>query len=128
VAEQAFGEVHQRVVVRIRLVELHHREFGVVARREAFVAEVAVDLEDLLEAADDQALEVQLRRDAQELLHVERVVVGDEGLGRGAAGDRVHHRRFDFHEAVAGHEVADRRDDERARKVKRVSSFMIRST
>ena len=38
-------------------------------------------------------------------------MVGDEGLGRGAAGDRVHHRRFDFHEAVAGHVAADRGDD-----------------
>jgi hypothetical protein len=36
------------------------------------------------------------------MLHVERVVVGGEGLGRGAAGDGVHHRRFDFEEAVAG--------------------------
>ena len=112
-AEQAFGEVHERVVVRIRLVELHHREFGIVARAEAFVAEIAVDLEDLLETADDQALEVELGRNAQELLHVERVVVRDEGLGRGAARDRVHHRRFDFHEAVAGHVIADRRHDGR---------------
>ena len=76
-----------------------------------FVAEIAVDLEDLLEAADDQALQVKLGGDAQELLHVERVVVGDEGLGRGAAGDRVHHRRLDLEEAVPAHVVADRGDD-----------------
>ena len=84
-----------------------------MARREAFVAEVAVDFEHLLETADDQTLQIQLRRDAQELLHVERVVVRDEGLGCGTAGDRVHHRRFDFHEAVAGHVIADRRDNGR---------------
>jgi hypothetical protein len=111
VAQQAFGEVHQRVVVGIRLVELHHREFGIVARAEAFVAEVAVDFENLLETADDQTLQVQLGGDAQELLHVERVVVRDERLGRGAAGDRVHHRRFDFEEAVPVHVIADRGDD-----------------
>ncbi len=40
-------------------------------------------------------------------------MVRDEGLGRGAARDRVHHRRFDFHEAVAAHIVADRLDDGR---------------
>ena len=108
VAEQAFGEVHQALVVLVGLVELHHREFGVVARADAFVAEVAVDLEHLFEAADDQTLEVQLRRDAQEKLHVERVMVRDEGLGRGATGDGVHHRRFDFEEAVVDHVVADR--------------------
>ena len=78
---------------------------GLCADRDAFVAEVAVDLEHALEAADDQALQVQLRRDAQEHLHVERVVVRDERLGRGAARDRVQHRRLDFHEAVLDHEV-----------------------
>ena len=67
-AEQRLGEVHQVAVVPVRLVELEHRELGVVPRRDAFVAEVAVDLEHLLEAADDQPLEVQLRRDAQEEL------------------------------------------------------------
>ena len=108
VADQALGEVHQRAVVRVRLVELHHGEFGVVARAEAFVAEVAVDLEHLLQAAHHQALEVELGRDAQEQLHVERVVVGGEGLGRGAARDGMHHRRLDLEEAVAGHVVADR--------------------
>jgi len=39
---------------------------------------------------------MQLRRDAQVKLHVERVMVGDEGFGRGAALDRVQHRRLDF--------------------------------
>ena len=42
--------------------------------------------------------------------HVQRVVVRDEGLGRGAAGDRMHHRRFDFEVAVRDHELADRLD------------------
>ena len=41
---------------------------------------------DALEAAHDQALEVELRRDAQVELGVEGVVVGDEGPGGGAAG------------------------------------------
>jgi hypothetical protein len=45
-----------------------------------------VDLEHPLEAAHQQALEVQLRRDAQVHLLVERVVVRGEGLGVGAAG------------------------------------------
>ena len=108
VAQQRLGEVHQVAVVPVGRVELQHRELGVVPRRDAFVAEVAVDLEHALEAADDQALQVQLRRDAQEQLHVERVVVRDERPGRGAAGDRLHHRRLDLEEAVRDHELADR--------------------
>jgi hypothetical protein len=39
------------------------------------VPEVAVELEDLLEPAHGEALEVELGCDAQEELHVERVVV-----------------------------------------------------
>ncbi len=97
---QLLREVHQVAVVRVRPVELDHRELGVVPRGQPLVAEIPVDLVDLLEPADDQALEVELRRDAQEHLHVERVVVRDEGPGRGAAGNRLHHRRLHFHEAA----------------------------
>ena len=60
----------------------------------------AADLEHLLEAADHEALQVQLGRDAQVEVGVERVVVGDEGPGRGAAGDGVQHRRLDLDEAL----------------------------
>jgi hypothetical protein len=67
------------VVVRVGLVELEHGELGVVLGADAFVAEVAVDLVDAVEAADDQALEVELGRDAQEEIEIERVVVRLEG-------------------------------------------------
>ena len=39
----------------VGLIELEHRELGVVPRRQAFVAEHAVQLVDALEAADEQA-------------------------------------------------------------------------
>ena len=85
--DEFFGEVHQVVVVGVGLVELEHGELGVVLGADAFVAEVAVDLVDAVEAADDQPLEIELRRDAQEEVEVERVVVGGEGPRGGAAGD-----------------------------------------
>ena len=107
-AQHLLGEVHQVVVVPVGRVELHHREFRVVPNRDAFVAETAVDLEHALEAADDEALEVELRGDAQEHRLVEGVVVGHERLGVGAARDRVQHRRLDLHEAVLDHEAANR--------------------
>ena len=43
---------------------------------DAFVAEDTAYLVDLVEAADDQPLEVQLQGDAQEELAIEGVVVG----------------------------------------------------
>ncbi|ABA50357.1 Hypothetical protein BURPS1710b_2724 [Burkholderia pseudomallei 1710b] len=118
-ADQPLGEVHQPAVIGVRGVELHHREFRIVARRHAFVPEVAVDLEHALEAADDQALQVKLGRDAQEHLHVERIVMRDERLRGRAARDRVQHRRLDFHEIGVAHELADRRDRLRARAERR---------
>ena len=78
-AEQDLGEVHEVVVRRVRLVELEHRELGVVPRADALVPVAAPNLVDALEPADDQALQVELRRDAHEEAHVERVVVRLEG-------------------------------------------------
>ena len=98
--QQLLGEAHQHLVVHVGPVELEHRELGVVLRRDPLVAEVAVDLEHPLDAADRQPLQVQLRRDAQVQLHVERVVVRHEGTRQRAAGDRLHHRRLDFEEAA----------------------------
>ena len=65
-AKQGFGEVHQVAVIPVGLVELDHGEFRVMPCGDPFVAKAAIDLEDLFQAADHQALEVQLRRDAQE--------------------------------------------------------------
>ena len=57
---------------------------GLCSGRDALVAEVAVDLVDPLDAADHQALEVQLRRDAQ----VERACRARCGASRTAAPAR----------------------------------------
>ena len=76
-----------------------------------FVAEVAVDLVDALQAADHQALQVKFRRDAQEQIDVERVVMGDERPRGGASGDRLHHRSFDLDEVARIEEAADRLHD-----------------
>jgi len=112
--EQRLGELHQVGVVRVRLVELEHRELGVVLRRDPLVAEAPVDLVHALEAAHDEALEVQLGRDAQVEVHPERVVVGPERPRDRAAGDRLHHRRLDLEEAARLEEGAERAHEPRA--------------
>jgi hypothetical protein len=71
-----------------------------VLAAEALVAEVAVDLEDPLHPADQEPLEEQLGRDPQVQVQVQGVVVGDERFGRRPAGDRLHHGRLDFEEAL----------------------------
>jgi hypothetical protein len=77
--DHLLGDLHQVVIVGIGLVELQHGELGIVLRAHALVAEVAVDLVDAVQAADDQALQIELRRDAQKQIQVERVVVRLKG-------------------------------------------------
>ncbi len=109
--DELFGEVHQVVVVGVGLVELEHGELGVVPGADAFVAEVAVDLVDAVEASDDEALEVELGRDAEEEVDVELVVVGGEGARGGSASDLLHHRGFDFEVAARVEELAQGAED-----------------
>ncbi len=107
--DQLLGEVHHAVVVGAADEPLEHRELGVVLGRHPLVAEELAELVDVLEAADDRPLQVELGRDAQEEVAVERVVVGVEGPRRGAAGQPLQDRRFQLDEAALVHVVADRR-------------------
>ena len=100
VHHQALQQLHHGAVVGVGLVALHHGELGVVLAVDALVAEVAVDLEDLLQAADQQPLQVEFGRDAQVEVHVQRVVVRLKGPGGRPAGDRLHHGRLHLDEAA----------------------------
>ena len=101
--DHTFGEIHHALVVCVGLVEFHHREFRIVAGAQAFVTEVTVNLEHLLETTDHQTLQIQLRRNAQVERHIESIVVRGEWLGRSATRNRVHHRRFHFQVAIVHH-------------------------
>jgi hypothetical protein len=57
---------------------------------------------------------IQLRRDPHEQIHVEIVVVGGEGLGRGSARYHVHHGGLDLQEAELVKESPHVGDDLRA--------------
>ena len=107
---QLLGELHEVDVVGVGLVQLEHGELGVVAGGDALVAEHPSDLEHLLEAAHHQPLEVELGGDAQVEVEVEGVVVGDEGLGQGPAGDGVEDRRLHLHEAPVLQPAAEQAD------------------
>ena len=109
--EQALGQGLHALEVGVGAVGLHRGELGVVREVHALVAELAPDLEDALEAADDAALERELGGDAQVEIAVKSVEVGDEGLGVGAAEDGVHHGGLDLHVAVGLHVAANQADD-----------------
>ena len=105
--QHVLGQVHQVMVITVCLIELQHGEFRIMPGGEAFITEVTVDLEHLLEAAYHQPLQVQFRRNAQVHVQVQAVVMGDEGARGGAAGDHLQHRGFGFHKVFLHQEVTD---------------------
>ena len=123
-ADQQLGDIHHLDVIDVSLIELERGEFGIVPRRDAFVAEVAVDLEELVrQPADQQPLQMQLGRDAQVKLEIERVVMRVERFGRGTAGDRVQHRGFNFKKTTFDQNPADAGDDAAA-AAQRLAAFL----
>ena len=83
-AVHVLGQIHHAVVVGVGLVELHEGELRVVTGVKALIAENAADLIDALEAADDQALEVELQGNAELEVLVEssRALQGSGGCRR----------------------------------------------
>ena len=98
VLDQLAAAVDPHVVVGVRLVGLQQRELGVVAEVDALVAERAAQLEDPLDAADAQPLQVQLGGDAQIEVEVVGVDVGEERPGVRAAVDLLQDRGLDLQE------------------------------
>src|SRR3989304_9873231 len=60
-AYELFGQIHQVFEGGVCLVELEHRELGVVHGGDALVPEVPVYLEYALQARHDQSLQIKLR-------------------------------------------------------------------
>jgi hypothetical protein len=78
------------------LISLKHRKLRVVAARDAFVTKVAVEFEDLSEASNEEALEVELRRNTHSERHAEGIVMSLERLGGSATGHVVKHWGLNF--------------------------------
>ena len=77
----------------------------------AFVAEIPVQLVHPLEAAHHEALQIELRRDAQVERHVERVQMRDERPGVRTAVERLQHGGLHFEESPVVQPLAHGLDD-----------------
>ena len=88
------------MVVGECFVRLEHCELWVVSGRDSFIAEHASNFKDTFHATNNQSLEVQLERDAQEQLHVERVVMGHKRTSVGTTGLYMQHWGFYFYVAA----------------------------
>src|SRR2546430_13958942 len=113
--EKLLVQVHQVAIITVGLVELQHREFGIMLRRNPFIAEIAVDLVYAVEPSDSQPFQVRLRRNPQIEINVQGVVVGDKRPRGRASGDGMHHWRFDFDATARVEKPTHFLDDARAR-------------
>ena len=98
--DQILRQIHHAVVVGVGLIQLQQGELRVVAGIHPLVAEHPADFIYPLKAAHDQPLQVQLQRNAQVHVHIQGVVVGDEGAGRRAAGNAVEHGGFHLQKSL----------------------------
>ena len=98
VLNQRLSKVGDAVVVAVSLVCLEHCELRRVGAVGTFVSEVAVDLEDAVDAANNRTLQEQLWRDSQKQLGVEGVRVSLERAGRSSTVDGLQHRGLDLGE------------------------------
>ena len=106
VLHELLDERADGVVVAVGLVGLDHGEFRGVGGVDALVAEVAVDFEHAVDAADEATLEEQFRRDAQVEVKVEGVHVRGERTSRGTAVHGLQHRGLDLEEVMVGEGLA----------------------
>ena len=114
--EHRLDPLHRVAVVGERLVPLEHRELGLVLVRDALVPEVLPDLVHALEPADDEALEVELGRDAQIEVGLELGRACHEGVRECSAVARLEEGRLDLDEPLLVEVPADRRDDARSKE------------
>src|ERR1700752_1870887 len=92
--DQSFHQLRYQLKVRISPVGFKHGELRVVPARDPFVTKVAVHLEHLGKPADQKAFQIELRRDPQEKINSQRLMMSLKRLDSSAAGHVLHHRRF----------------------------------
>lgn len=109
--DEVFSDRHHVVGIAVGPVELASGELGVVGKIDSLVSELAANLVHTLETTHNQHLQVQLRRDTHEQIHVVLVVVSDERLSGGTTGNGVHHGGLDLDEIALVEVAADVRDD-----------------
>ena len=66
-----------------------------------FISKIAVNLKDPFKTTNQKSFKVELRSDAEIKIHIQGIMMGHEGFGSCAAGYRLHHRSFNFHEIPA---------------------------
>lgn len=109
--DKLLSQVHNVVYIGIGPVELASGELRVVGKVNALVTELTAQFVHTLKTSDNKHLQVQLGGNTHEQVHVQLIVVGDEGLGGSTTGDGVHHGSLDLSEVTAVEVVTHVADD-----------------
>ncbi len=83
--DEILGEIHQKQIIHIRLVELEHGEFRIVIPVHPFVAKYLRQFIDAIVSPDNQPLQIEFISDPQIQLLIKGVVPRLEWSGRSAA-------------------------------------------
>ena len=93
-------EGHNPQQVLVRDIQFHTGELRVVGLVHTLITEILAHLVDTLEAAHDEALQIEFGGNTHVHILVQRIEVGDERTGRGTAGDVLQDRGI--HLRIAG--------------------------
>src|SRR5438270_11459849 len=95
-----FSEIGHLVEIGVGPIGFEHGEFRIVFSGNTFVAKVTINLEYLVEATDEQPLEVQFRCNPQIKIKTECLVMRAKRFGRGTTGNALKHWSFHFQKAA----------------------------
>ncbi len=112
--EKQLSGLHEVVHISVGLVELTGGELGVVGLINTLVSELTSNLVNSLKTTDNQLLEVKLGSNSHKQIHVQIVMVGNEGLGSGTTSNQVHHGGLNLNKVSGVKVLADVRNDLRS--------------
>ena len=91
-----FGQVHHITIISKGLINFYTGELRVMSIIDALVAEYATKLINTIHTAHNQTLQVQLRRNTHINLHIQGIVIADEGTSSSATSNSVQNRSFNL--------------------------------
>ena len=95
-----FRQIHHTIVICICLIKFHQRKFRIMAGIKTLITEDTADLVNSFQTADDQSLQVKLKRNAEFEILIERIEMGLERTCRCTACIGNEHGGLDLQEAL----------------------------
>src|SRR5688572_23076713 len=96
------------------LIEFQHGKFRIMAHRNSFVTEIAIELKNSFNAANYEALQKQLGRNPQEEFKIQSIMMRGKRTRGSAPGNCLHHWSFHFEEISLLEKLSHQTNDQGA--------------